>query len=75
MLGGVSLRTRSLKEWRTWWETKLRMLKVEVDDLGQRMHLGRLEVTYEFCQTLFEFGIYPTLAVTNAPNDENTYKR
>lgn len=36
------------------------MLKVEVDDLGQRVHLRRLEVADELGQTFFELGIYET---------------
>jgi hypothetical protein len=46
------------KDWRTRRETQLRVLDVEVNDLGQRVHLGCLEVPDEFCQAFFKFRIW-----------------
>jgi hypothetical protein len=34
------------------------MLEIEVDDLGQRVHLGSLEVADELCQTFLELGVF-----------------
>ena len=34
------------------------MLKVEVDNLSERVHLRRLEVPYELCQTVLELRVY-----------------
>jgi hypothetical protein len=34
------------------------MLEIKVDNLGQRVHLGGLEVADELCQTFLELGVY-----------------
>jgi hypothetical protein len=52
------------------------MFEVEVDDLGQRVHLGRLEVANEFCQTFLELGVYEKRSVgADWTNKSNTYKQ
>ena len=50
---------------RTWWETELGVLEVEVYDFGEGVHLRRLEVSYELCQTLLELGVCIDVSVSH----------
>lgn len=51
------------------------MLEVEVDDFGQRVHLGGLKVANELCQTFLKLRIYTISVVFRGFHAGNAYKQ
>jgi hypothetical protein len=51
------------------------MLEIEVDDLGQGVHLCGLEVANELCQAFLELGVYTMSESSSISQDGDAYKQ